>query len=66
MIWKKKEYEECDKNKKTNEDCIKPTTRNIETTKYYDVFRLYSTNSGILQYMSNVHIDNIIDEINRK
>lgn len=62
----KKEYEECDKNKKTNEDCIKPTTRNIETTKYYDIFRLYSTNSGILQYMSNMHIDNIIDEINKR
>ena len=61
----KKEYDECAKDK-SNEECVKPTSRNIETTKYYDIFRLYSTNSGILQYMTNVHIDNIIDEINNK
>jgi len=61
----KKEYDECAKNK-SNENCIKPTAKNIENTKYYDIFRLYSTNSGILQYMTNVHIDNIIDEINKK
>lgn len=45
---------------------MSPITRNMENTKYYDVFRLYSTNSGILQYMSNLHIDKIIDEINTK
>lgn len=40
------------------------SSRNLDNTKYYDVFRLYTTTSGILQYMINEHIDNIIDEIN--
>lgn len=64
MNYKKKDYDECEKNKILNEDCMSPITRNIETTKYYDIFRLYTTNSGILQYISNIHIDKIISEIN--
>lgn len=33
--------------------------------KYYDIFRQYTTTSGILQYMINEHIDNIIKEIEK-
>lgn len=43
-----------------------PNTSNITdlNMKYYDMFKLYTTTSGILQYMINEHIDNIIKAIN--
>ncbi|MBT4646713.1 hypothetical protein HOC11_00445 [archaeon] len=63
------------KNEETNERCGKMTPferernalkcriENILNTEYYDLFRQYTTNSGIIQLMINRHIDNVIAKI---
>jgi hypothetical protein len=59
-----KEYNDCIvANGIMSNECIHPNSRNLNNTKYYDIFRLYTTTSGILQYMINEHIDNIINKI---
>lgn len=61
----KQKYNKCilDKEVMNNNECTQANSRNLDNTKYYDIFRLYATTSGILQYMINEHIDNIIEKI---
>lgn len=41
-----------------------PEIRNIENTKYYDIFKQYTSVSGVIQLMINKHIDNVIKKLN--
>ena len=64
----KNEYNKCLNGRANileNKKCDEPTQKNIGNSKYYDIFRQYTTTSGILQYMINEHIDNIIEKIEK-
>jgi len=37
--------------------------RNVQNTKYYDVFKQYTSVSGVIQLLINQHIDNVINKL---
>jgi len=62
-----KKYEKCIlTNSVFSQECNKPNKENSENKKYYDIFRQYTTTSGILQYLIHEHIDNVVQELAKK
>jgi len=61
-----KKINDCYNTKKIeiNESCNSVIWQETNNTQFFDIFRLYTTTTGILQYMLNEHIDNIINTIN--